>query len=253
MTSIFVQRLNAMLERLFTKLIHFFFVIEKVSGSLHQCSCTCPAGAGFLAACKHVAAILYALEHYGQSGKSIERKSCTSQLQMWHVPTSKKVSTKLKLEHFFKKPKRITNNEAKEDSQSKMLNAFINRRIPTVLTIKRNVNPVGFFNDHCYVKNLQSCLMNNINDVNLEDIKQIEFLTRKQSNCKLWKEVRKTHITASTAHRIVSTVKSGKMSVKPAQAIVCPKSFSNAAIRWGKSRESTAVKEHKKNRQLVET
>ena len=53
-----------------------------------------------------------------------------------------------------------------------------------VLKIQRNENPVGFLNDHCYMKNLQSCLMNIINDVNLRDI-QIEFLTRKQSNCKL--------------------------------------------------------------------
>lgn len=233
-------------EKTVHKTYTVLFIIEKVSGILQQCSCTCPAGAGFLAACKHVSAILYALEHYSQTGKSIERTSCTSQLQMWHVPSAKKVTTKLKLQDFFKKPILKTNNEVREDTQSKMLNAFINRRIPTVLTIKRNVNPVGFFNDHCYVKNLGSCLMNDINDVNEKEIKQIEFLTRKQSNCKLWKEVRKTHITASVAHSIASTVKSGKMSVKPAQAIVCPKNFTNAAIRWGKSSESTAIKEYQK-------
>lgn len=231
-------------EKTVHKTYTILFIIEKVSGGLQQCSCTCPAGAGFLAACKHVSAVLYALEHYSQTGKSLERTSCTSQLQMWHVPATKKDSTKLKIHDFYPKPILNTNNKVREDTQSRMLNAFINRRVPTVLTIERNVNPVGFFNDHCYVKNLEGCLMNEINNVNENEIKRIEILTRKQSKCKLWKEVRKTHITASVAHSIASTVKSGKMSVKPAQAIVCPKVFTNAAIRWGKSRESTAIKEY---------
>lgn len=73
-------------EKTKNKVYTLYIVVEIVAGIIKQCTCACPAGNGFEAACKHVSAVLYGVEHYRQTGKSLERISCTSKLQTWHVP-----------------------------------------------------------------------------------------------------------------------------------------------------------------------
>lgn len=40
--------------------------------AIQQATCTCPAGTGFSAACKHVSAVCFSLEHYTLTGNVIK-------------------------------------------------------------------------------------------------------------------------------------------------------------------------------------
>lgn len=53
------------------------------------CQCSCLAGKGPLATCKHVAAILFALEHFCRLGFTKDTVTCTERLQEWNKPCSK--------------------------------------------------------------------------------------------------------------------------------------------------------------------
>ena len=51
--------------------------------------CTCPAGKGPHATCKHLSALLYALEKFCRKGYVRESITCTSRLQQWNQPRKK--------------------------------------------------------------------------------------------------------------------------------------------------------------------
>ena len=51
--------------------------------------CTCPAGKGPRASCKHIAAVLYALDEFSRLGFVRESATCTDRLQEWNKPHKK--------------------------------------------------------------------------------------------------------------------------------------------------------------------
>ena len=51
--------------------------------------CSCPAGKGPHATCKHLSALLYALEEFSRLGYARETVTCTGRLQMWNQPRNK--------------------------------------------------------------------------------------------------------------------------------------------------------------------
>ena len=53
-------------------------------------SCTCPAGKGPKASCKHIAAFMYALEEFTKFGYNRDVVTCTDQLQSWNKPSGKR-------------------------------------------------------------------------------------------------------------------------------------------------------------------
>ena len=52
--------------------------------------CSCPAGKGPSATCKHIAAVLFALEEFCRLGLVKDTITCTERLQQWNRPRSKK-------------------------------------------------------------------------------------------------------------------------------------------------------------------
>ena len=51
--------------------------------------CSCPAGKGPHATCKHLSALLYALEEFNRLGYVRETITCTGRLQQWNKPRNK--------------------------------------------------------------------------------------------------------------------------------------------------------------------
>ena len=92
-----------------------------------QSSCTCPAGRGPLATCKHIAAVLNALEHFCRLGFTKEPVTCTERLQQWNKPQSKKVAVLTVQEMDFRKNslgKQVKGND-KRCSQPKHADSLI--------------------------------------------------------------------------------------------------------------------------------
>ena len=61
------------------------------------CDCTCPAGKGPKGSCKHLAALMYALEEFTRLGFTRDLATCTDVLQTWNQPSQKK-SKPMKIE-----------------------------------------------------------------------------------------------------------------------------------------------------------
>ena len=76
-------KVNAeMKKKTYTVYVH----INQITSKIEYAKCECPAGAG--GRCKHVAAILFQLLDYTEldSNEVPDDKTCTQQLQQWHVP-----------------------------------------------------------------------------------------------------------------------------------------------------------------------
>lgn len=57
---------------------------------LHS-QCSCAAGRGPVATCKHIAAVLFGLEEFSRLGFTKETVTCTERLQQWNRPHAKKI------------------------------------------------------------------------------------------------------------------------------------------------------------------
>ncbi len=76
-------KVNAeMKKKTYTVYVH----INQITSKIEYANCECPAGAG--GRCKHVAAILFQLLDYTELdlNEVPDDKTCTQQLQQWHVP-----------------------------------------------------------------------------------------------------------------------------------------------------------------------
>ncbi|XP_031358887.1 uncharacterized protein LOC116182494 [Photinus pyralis] len=57
------------------------------SHEITQANCSSPAGIGWSAACKHIGALCFSLEHFSVTGNDQEYVSCTSQQMCWNKPS----------------------------------------------------------------------------------------------------------------------------------------------------------------------
>ncbi|KAJ6648081.1 Cationic amino acid transporter 2, partial [Pseudolycoriella hygida] len=73
--------------------------------SVVKASCKCPAGVAPNAACKHVGAIIYAVEYFGVTGKVMQNPACTEVPQKWHIPPPGRQMKKVSVDQMLKLPK----------------------------------------------------------------------------------------------------------------------------------------------------
>ncbi|XP_031330135.1 uncharacterized protein LOC116163977 [Photinus pyralis] len=109
-----------------------------------QCQCTCPAGTGWSAACKHIGAFCFSLEYFSISGNTQEYVSCTSQPMEWNKPI---VGRGIDVMSIFEITGRQRNSYTIRESDP-LVNNLINNNISCPLTNKRKANLEGYTNDH---------------------------------------------------------------------------------------------------------
>ena len=69
----------------------------------------------------------------------------------------------------------------------RLINSFINHRIPTDLTKYRTINSEAYFNDHDYTNGTEFEMMKIINEVSLVEIKSIEKIQLNNRSVKFGK------------------------------------------------------------------
>lgn len=105
----------------------------------------------------------------------------------------------------------------------------------------RYANMIAYLNDHDYCKeNLETILLNRMNNVKLCDIPKLEKKSR--TNKKLWHQLRKTRITASIAHDVVRTCRSKRFATSFLTNHFLEKPIFSKAIKWGLANEDNALK-----------
>lgn len=172
-----------------------------------QASCQCAAGAGLNAACKHLAALFYCIEHYQGCGIVHEAISRTNTAQQWKMPPKGK------------KPDPMTSFEIGKGGKPNMekesvitmdilQNIMIQNNVNSPLLLNRNCNLNAYALDHDYFNEpLSLSYVSRINVMSKKEIVLIEKKTRSQFHSKLWHKARKSRITASIAKSMVSAVK----------------------------------------------
>ncbi|KAF5289475.1 hypothetical protein FQR65_LT11849 [Abscondita terminalis] len=130
-------------------------MITKTVGNeycIKQCNCTCPAGTGWSAACKHIGAFCFSLEYFSETGKLQEYVSCTSEAMLWNKPTGRGVDIMSIFEITGQQKQNVAINE-----NCTFVNQLINNNICCPFTNSRKANMDAYENDHCYMKVVGKC------------------------------------------------------------------------------------------------
>lgn len=134
--------------------------LEHNTEAITKTSCTCPAGQGNLAACKHIAALLMALEEFARTGHLQQNQTCTDVLQTWHRPPKhtdrsmmyRPLKDIFKDNHSDRLPQ-ITDLPL-NDLHKQMMNNSLNRGMHMTIHRSRYVMDMrNYFAEHSYAKN----------------------------------------------------------------------------------------------------
>ncbi|KAG8171442.1 hypothetical protein JTE90_006849 [Oedothorax gibbosus] len=174
--------------------------------SVKDCKCACPGGAS-PGSCKHVFAVLYALEEYSR----LQLYSApTDKLQAWHQPSKVKLSPKKTADVY----KRTSSRAFSGIDIGPLFTGQLNRQLMSVLpivateTVKRTPPlPACVFtcNPTTVLDQLPTDAAEFVKEklvFSLKDIWELEQQTISQSESSLWKEQRKWRLTASNFYKV---------------------------------------------------
>ncbi|CAF4747950.1 unnamed protein product [Pieris macdunnoughi] len=222
-------------------------------GSIEESQCECVAGSGTNAHCKHVATVLYAIEHMVREKIIIKHQVPTEKLQKFHVPqkvftASPMITSKLPMKRnventiFSPCSMLVDKEEYKKRFRSLILN------YPSKMPIKHLyelANPYAVEWDHTYCKeNAESNLLNMFNLICItpEKVAQIEHETCTQFLNKNWYDYRMVRLTASKFHTICSL--RAKSQENYAKQLLIQRSFSSRPTNHGIINEPVALQQY---------
>lgn len=236
------------------KVTYLIDVCIDKDGVVKECQCECGAGMGPHAHCKHVAAVLYGLVKFSESGDFVTAQSCTQQLQTFHH-TKKHTGSPVKAKNlplhtcnsvdFDPRPPQFINQTGYKDY---FRNTCINSHLLSNAPISQcftPANPYGVLYDHCYHATgdpvdayLRELKLSAITKQDVEDIKET---TIGQADNDVWARERQKRITSSVFGRICKrTPKTDSATL--ARSLLCQKKdIHSRAIAHGRAYESVAA------------
>ncbi|CAH2087127.1 unnamed protein product [Euphydryas editha] len=222
-------------------------------GSIEESACECVAGSGTNAHCKHVATVLYAIEHMVREKIIIKHQVPTEKLQKFHEPQkvftasplkSSKLPMKRNVENTIFSPCSMPVN--KEEYNKRFRSLILNH--PSKMPFKQlyePANPYAVEWDHAYHKeNTESKLLNKFDLICItpEKVAQIEHETCEQFLNKNWFDYRMVRLTASKFHTICSLRTTNQENY--AKQLLSQRSFSSRAINHGIINEPVALQHY---------
>ena len=223
--------------------------------------CECTAGRGPHAICKHVAVLLYNLEHFEQSGEWILARSCTDRAQSWPCqPKKRKLDPNIPLtpcdvlemadapqlqDPRPAKYRCVAKQEKRRHVEMLLINYTSEKKellhISEICGGKANVKALN--HDHDYLaKPLVETWVERHTAVTGAGAGLIERSTRLQHKSAAWKVERQLRLTASSAHRVCN-VKKNKQAY--AESLFRGSSLNHvAAVRWGLANEGAALRKY---------
>jgi hypothetical protein len=229
--------------------------IDKDNGEVLNSHCECPSGKGPHGTCKHIAAVLYMLHDFVQSGSDPKvQQSCTEMLQTFHKPKKQYAGTPVKAKDIPNtsrkckltdpRPPEYRNIEGYEDHvRSTVLNYCANTsKDITMKYMWERADLQAAANDHNYMDlPVTEHWVYNSYVCSDSTIKELEKKTRKQADCKRWKEERLWRITASRFGEVCKLTARRNMN-KLCNSFMKTSRLCNKAIIHGKQYESKGLK-----------
>lgn len=221
--------------------------VKVENGHILQGSCSCAVGLGYSASCKHIAAMLYAVEFFSSSGELFLWQPPTSMRQTWHAPQPGRQAGYAKASELTKRQPIDVTVKVIPNFRNVIDKATNKNMSVAICYLGRKVNLSAMCHDHDYLSvNPVLNFVNLLNNVTIEDIQNIKDKTVGQTKSQLWWLVRKSRLSGSRAGQICKTVRLGKFSKSYATGIIIQKSFSCAATKWGVLNEEKAVRKYEK-------
>lgn len=224
-------------------------------GVVQEAQCECGVGQGPEGHCKHIAAVLFGLSLFCQTGDILTELTCTQVLQTFHKSTASKGSP-VKSSSFQAirgKPSliydprpehlRITEQHA-DHFRGACLNfpGKVGQTMP-VMQLFTPANIPALCHDHDYMAlspEEQYLRDNHISEISESDIAVIERETRGQGKSRKWKETRLQRITSSNFGTVCKATESKNM-VALAKSMTVHRDINTKAIMHGKKFERVAV------------
>lgn len=120
-----------------------------------QATCSCEAGKSYNAACKHVAALCFCIEHYALSGTIVQSISKTSLPQTWSKPSQgRNAKTGTTFELLNISPPVIPPLHSSLDD---LMNICIASGVQSAILYNRKANMNAYIIDHNYTRDPLAC------------------------------------------------------------------------------------------------
>ncbi|XP_064483129.1 uncharacterized protein LOC135395981 [Ornithodoros turicata] len=249
-------------------------VIDKATGNICWGACKCSAGG--LGVCKHVCCCLYALVYVTTHELKAfpQRKSCTEGPRQWYTPRDPKVVSRTidALDFVKDTTERLSCAPERYARKRKYSSLDENRRVMSSMqldSIEQRCRAIGMdcladviCGNGCRPEPLPTNPEEQENlpetwlqlfqtsgmsaTYSLQEVAQIELVTRGQSKCALWSKYRRGMITASIAHRVFTWMKSVDNKPRPHNAgplihtVLMKQSMQTAAMKRGLDMEPVA-------------
>ncbi|XP_050388704.1 uncharacterized protein LOC126807882 [Patella vulgata] len=183
--------------------------VEKSSGEIVNSHCECPAGKGPHGTCKHLAAVLLMLVKFIEDGQCKIKRSCTENLQSFHMPKRQYEGSPVKSENFpaSKQPclddPRPSAHRNKPGFEADVRNRVYNycSTEQTDLTVKflyPKADILTAVKDHDYLMlPFTQYWVDSYFQIKEAEAIKLEAATRRQSLCLKWHDAREWRLTAS--------------------------------------------------------
>ncbi|KAL1487859.1 hypothetical protein ABEB36_015509 [Hypothenemus hampei] len=226
------------------------------SGTIEASQCDCGVGEQPTAHCKHVVAVLFAIEQMKWEKKIILNVTCTQELQSFHKPDKQYFGTPLKTSNlpgnqlnesvnFQPVDPAMLNPEKYRERVRNQCISFVAYSSST-MPFKYTIMPANIYAavaDHDYAavdlaeEVLKSLKVANLND---KDIEEIEKSTRDQADSTQWQERRRHHLTASNFYNCCKAI-SSTAKINLVERIIHPTPFKSKQTQHGRDCEAKAI------------
>lgn len=237
------------------KVSYNFRVKMSTDGIMESATCECPAGAGPLATCKHIAALMIVLAHFSQTGILHIENTCTDTLQQFSRPRKLHTDSPVKIETF-KKPRNSTSSILCDIRPSQfrkrpgyrdfVRNSVINYVSAThddvtirYLYSKADLQAASHDHDYLEVPYLEYAI-DRTNEISTAEAARLEIATRSQHRSVLWHEQRHWRLTASNFGTIIRCL-SSRSRDRLCARLANPPILKNKAVLHGKKYETVAL------------
>lgn len=228
-------------------------------GVVQQAQCECGAGQGPSAHCKHVAAVLYGVTNFCETGDILTELTCTQKLQQFHKSQAFKGSPikangmqqlrgKNSQPPLSYDPRPANRRNCIAENTDRMRAACINGAMESKnampsLQMFPPANIPGICHDHDYMaRTAEEAFLedNMISHITEQQVAEVEERTRGQGRNAEWRKVRLHHITSSNFGSICKATEKKNLAAY-AEHLTTHRELKTKAILHGQKYERVAV------------
>lgn len=231
----------------------FKLKMDTKTAEIKNSHCECPSGKGPHGTCKHIAAVLLMLEKFIKGENVQIAKTCTEDLQTFHVPKQVYEGSPIKAADLPSKrkctmddprPEKYRNAAGYEDHVRNVVINYCSEKSKdlTIRYLWPKADIKAAIKDHSYLeRSFTEYWVEDAVKVTEAQAVEIEASTRQQAQSSKWFQTRKWRLTASRFGDICNMT-NRRNKEKLCKSLVTNMNLTNPAVIHGRQYESAAIK-----------